>query len=257
MIKFFRTIRYSLMEQNKTGKYIKYAIGEIVLVVIGILIALQINNWNQEQKENKQERFILQKLQNDIRSDVDQINNQLIVNGDNLSDFKTAVNILLNNETGDFNTFKAKFSNILNISGFNQNETTFNNLISTGKIELIKNQVLLDSILSYYNKNYESWDTAMKDYTRNIIAPQLLNYDHLPQTDYKRDERFSNEDFSNFDKSKSDVAFKSLDDYRKNVFVINILLQKIWILEGQINHFSELRNTMDSLLLQIKKELDD
>jgi len=47
MIKFFRQIRYNLMEQNKTGKYLKYAIGEIMLVVIGILIALSINNWNQ------------------------------------------------------------------------------------------------------------------------------------------------------------------------------------------------------------------
>jgi len=46
MIKFFRHIRKSLIEQNKMGKYFKYAIGEIILVVIGILIALQINNWN-------------------------------------------------------------------------------------------------------------------------------------------------------------------------------------------------------------------
>ena len=47
MIKFFRHIRQDLMSKNKTSKYLKYAIGEILLVVIGILIALQINNWNQ------------------------------------------------------------------------------------------------------------------------------------------------------------------------------------------------------------------
>jgi len=59
MIKFFRKIRYDLMEKNKTGKYLKYAIGEIVLVVIGILIALQINNWNEERKTNSKERRML------------------------------------------------------------------------------------------------------------------------------------------------------------------------------------------------------
>ena len=48
MIKFFRKIRYNLMSENNTGKYLKYAIGEILLVVIGILIALQINNWNSQ-----------------------------------------------------------------------------------------------------------------------------------------------------------------------------------------------------------------
>lgn len=51
MIKFFRTIRQNLLSEGKTGKYLKYAIGEIILVVIGILIALQINNWNEERKQ--------------------------------------------------------------------------------------------------------------------------------------------------------------------------------------------------------------
>ena len=53
MIKFFRHIRKSLLMENKTSKYIKYAIGEIVLVVIGILIALQVNNWNNNQQLEK------------------------------------------------------------------------------------------------------------------------------------------------------------------------------------------------------------
>lgn len=62
MIKFFRKIRYNLMEQSKTGKYFKYAIGEIILVVIGILIALSINNWNETKKERKLETKVLNEL---------------------------------------------------------------------------------------------------------------------------------------------------------------------------------------------------
>ena len=50
MINFFRKIRYTLMEQNKTRKYLKYAIGEILLVMIGILLALQVNIWNEKRK---------------------------------------------------------------------------------------------------------------------------------------------------------------------------------------------------------------
>ena len=50
MIKFFRKIRQNLLAEGKTGKYLKYAVGEIILVVIGILIALQINNWNENRK---------------------------------------------------------------------------------------------------------------------------------------------------------------------------------------------------------------
>ncbi len=53
MIKFFRHIRKRLLTENKLSKYLLYAIGEIVLVVIGILIALQINNWNTSKIESK------------------------------------------------------------------------------------------------------------------------------------------------------------------------------------------------------------
>ncbi|MGB5318748.1 DUF6090 family protein [Eudoraea sp.] len=56
MIKFFRRIRQQLLKENNLSKYLLYAIGEIVLVVIGILIALQINNWNQENKESLVEK---------------------------------------------------------------------------------------------------------------------------------------------------------------------------------------------------------
>ena len=50
MIKFFRHIRQSLLAEGKTGKYLKYALGEILLVVLGILIALQLNIWNEKEK---------------------------------------------------------------------------------------------------------------------------------------------------------------------------------------------------------------
>lgn len=69
MIKFFRKVRYNLMEQNKTGKYFKYAIGEIVLVVIGILIALQINNWNESRKQQNEFNNILKTIKQDLKRD--------------------------------------------------------------------------------------------------------------------------------------------------------------------------------------------
>ena len=77
MIKIFRRIRYDLMEKNKTGKpayrtgrYLKYAIGEIILVVIGILIALQINNWNENQKLEKKTQDYYEQLLDDLKNDI-------------------------------------------------------------------------------------------------------------------------------------------------------------------------------------------
>ena len=70
MIKFFRKIRYDLMEKNKTGKYLKYVIGEIVLVVIGILIALQINLKSQERTNRDHIESILKSVYYSLESDM-------------------------------------------------------------------------------------------------------------------------------------------------------------------------------------------
>ena len=67
MIKFFRRIRYNLMEQNKTGKYLKYAIGEIILVMVGILLALQVNNWNTNRIQNQKEEVLLSALNKEFK----------------------------------------------------------------------------------------------------------------------------------------------------------------------------------------------
>ena len=70
MIKLFRNIRQSLINEGNTSKYLKYAIGEIVLVVIGILIALQINNWNEGRKEALQEKLLLNNLQGEFKDNL-------------------------------------------------------------------------------------------------------------------------------------------------------------------------------------------
>ena len=71
MIKFFRKIRQNLLSEGKTANYLKYAIGEIILVVIGILIALQINNWNNERLNSTKEYTFLKELSKIIESDID------------------------------------------------------------------------------------------------------------------------------------------------------------------------------------------
>ena len=62
MIKFFNKIRKQLLDENKTGRYLKYAVGEIVLVMIGILLALQVNNWNNNRELKKKEHKVMESL---------------------------------------------------------------------------------------------------------------------------------------------------------------------------------------------------
>jgi hypothetical protein len=77
MIKFFRKIRQNLLMQNKTGKYFRYALGEIVLVMIGILLALQVNNWNENRKAKINEVVLVKQLLEDAKTDSIFFNNRI------------------------------------------------------------------------------------------------------------------------------------------------------------------------------------
>ena len=70
MILFFRRIRKQLADNNKPIKYLRYAIGEIVLVVIGILIALQVNNWNELRKTNNENIGLIKVLESELESNI-------------------------------------------------------------------------------------------------------------------------------------------------------------------------------------------
>lgn len=70
MIKFFRKIRQNMLKENRFGQYLLYALGEIVLVVIGILIALNINNWNQEQTNKRKSKELLTGMTKDLAQDI-------------------------------------------------------------------------------------------------------------------------------------------------------------------------------------------
>lgn len=70
-MKVFRKIRYDLMGKNKTGEYLKYAIGEIILVVVGILIAFQLNNWNEDRKQQSKIKSVYLVIKSDLKYDVE------------------------------------------------------------------------------------------------------------------------------------------------------------------------------------------
>ena len=85
MIKFFRRIRQKLLEESRFSKYLLYAIGEIVLVVIGILIALQINNWNLTQQDRKTEKENLLALQKEFAQNNAKLQEVILQNNENIS----------------------------------------------------------------------------------------------------------------------------------------------------------------------------
>ena len=153
MIKFFRKIRYNLMEQSKTGKYFKYAIGEIVLVVIGILIALSINNWNESNKESQIEQMYLKNLLSDLIDQDTSIEVQL----ENEETFFKSCNYIIKdyqqNSTLVIDSTFFKHATILTSrKTFVITDPTYTDLISSGNINILKNIDFKDKLIKYYQE---------------------------------------------------------------------------------------------------------
>jgi hypothetical protein len=148
MIKFFRHIRKTLISENKMGKYFKYAIGEILLVVIGILIALQINTWNTQRIDSIKEKEYLNNLSEDIKAQQSLVSAQITHEKKMKSQIEKAL-VNLNSKTINADTLDKYLTNITRKS-FVVNDPTFQDLKSSGNILLIKNSALRKKILSFY-----------------------------------------------------------------------------------------------------------
>ena len=168
MIKFFRKIRYNLMSENKTGKYFKYAIGEIVLVVIGILIALSINNWNESRKNKILELKTLVDLNKEFKQNHKVLELVLESKTNANNEFREYLRII----TSDSLSWKRKASREEpDVAGFSwtQKNAMLNSILNLGRVELFQNDSLKYKLTDwkYLTNNYKKWET---DYDENILT---------------------------------------------------------------------------------------
>lgn len=153
MIKFFRKIRQQLLTENKLSKYLVYAIGEIVLVVIGILIALQINNWNENRKTNIKIKNSLIALKSDLTQDTLLIRKRLpFINEQYILNESLRIRVANSNATVDTLVQIMRFEFNPNwVVQLPYNTNTYNSLISTGLIENLSDTLKVN-IKNFYNE---------------------------------------------------------------------------------------------------------
>ena len=168
MIKFFRKIRQNLLMENKTGKYFKYAIGEIILVVIGILIALQINNWNESRKEKKQELKQLKALK--LEFEKNSITFDSIMLHHTQNDQATIKLMNAKNENYTLETLDSLYFKTIYNYNFDPSRGIYNSLINSGQIELISNELLKykiaeiqDIVADYIDDENQAMEFGIKE----------------------------------------------------------------------------------------------
>ena len=176
MIKFFRKIRQNLLMENKTGKYLKYAFGEIILVVIGILIALSINNWNEQRKISIAEKEILTSIYNSIANDTLKWNSEL--EGYNK---QLVYGNYIKQKFEDNSAYEKRLDTAFALISSSYLQTAeyipFNNLLNKG-IDIIKNDSIKFYLNRYYNhsKDLEETENYFENskYFRQHIYPKYF-----------------------------------------------------------------------------------
>ena len=233
-----------MADDNRPLKYMRYAIGEIVLVVIGILIALQINNWNENQKSIKKGREILVDLRENLKSNTIQFHEDIEITKDVIN----SIDIVLNNITITkiYNDSLGKHLRRVTYWETSRWKSSGYKAIISNGVEIIKSKELQEAIIDLYEITYPE----IAEYTRlsegnfPTLLPKWLELIERESTDFKNYYEHSSRPF-NYQEIIDSRMFKSILTFLRSQRVIDIQLRNDGIEKNQ-----ELIKLIDKELLK-------
>ena len=254
MIKFFRNIRKNLLSNGKTVQYLKYAIGEIVLVVIGILIALQINNWNQNRINDKNEQIYLLGLKEEFQISKIKLEELRSVNQKNYSGAK---NILKYTNSKNELPSEAAFSKLLYQTfsddiAFNPNNSLLNEMINSGNLKNLTNTDL--------RKHLTNWVSTIEDVSKQEedLANQRMKVLDMFRTNetslsaiFKQAGVYDNLGLPETKNEVSNLALLNSTEFENNVLMFILACYAT-----EKAHFQPLMQDLDAIINLIEKELE-
>ena len=175
MIKFFRKIRKRLLSENKTSKYIIYALGEILLVVIGILIAIQLNEWRNNTVNGQQKDKVLKALQFEFQSNLAQLDTVQFYQGKIIETYPEVMALIKSVDTIENDSILHVAHMYLGYTwSFDPINGALRSGISSGEIHLINNDRLLDLLFSWEDVVNDSKEESLKQRNHQVKALELF-----------------------------------------------------------------------------------
>ncbi len=240
MIPHFRKIRKKMADDNKPIKYMRYAIGEIALVVIGILIALYINNWNEERRSQKQACFYIIDLQESLQST--KLELQRVIDKSQLSYYAsdTLDRILFHKAQIPFFTMDTIIEGSMGYTIYSANSGMISEIMNSGGLELFTNKFIRNSI--------SSWDSRLYNISKYEVDVRqiFLDYSNL---------MMKYTDISNAERGKSTIIESTHEEFFNDHKLLNLNITKM-TMQRILNELY--RNEMaliDSLESEIIKEI--
>lgn len=239
MIKFFRHIRKTMIKENRVSKYMLYAIGEIVLVVAGILIALQLNNWNTEQKRTEQELSLLIEMRENLLNDLDDADYNINTNKRLLLGSEMVIKHLTE-RTPFHDSLRVHYAQIFGNTKQTVNSSAFENLKSTG-FDLIQNDSLRRRISILYTERFPILTDQESGFDSGV---QLQNLSNLVYGKVIMDDVWESAYPLDAPALMDDEVFKGA--LRMNIFARGFMLRR----------YESLKIRIEGLIEQISTELE-
>ena len=251
MISLFRKIRQKLLQQNQFTRYLLYAVGEILLVVIGILIALQVNNWNELRKQRQVEIKYFYNLKNDLLADDERLNTMIDLAD---SKVKAAKNVKLKADRDSISSlyeFSDEMVTLFFIDEFRPNDNTYEEMKSSGNFSTIRNDNLklkLMNLKKTYHKiaatqehmRYD-FNVFLEDFEQHVDWGKYynLNKSNIPKADFVFD--------SLYIESHKEIMRQEVRELNKN----KVFLNNIFLLEINYTYIIDLFNNTKSQISEI------
>jgi len=167
MIKFLGKIRKKLLDNGDLKKYLLYAIGEIILVVVGILIALQINNWNQKRANKKLEVQYYQSMKSQLNEDMVDLLGNIYYNQELLDQFSYAKSLLIQKDKSKMDTLAKITYSMIYYADFRRKSSIYQTLVNSGEIKHISNHKIIEALQSL-EETYSYMD-RIEETNREVI----------------------------------------------------------------------------------------
>ena len=185
MLQFFRKIRGDILSNGNNRRYLHYAIGELILVVAGILIALQINNWNEERIEQRQIREYALSLAGDVQRDIEMLVPIDAQISHRIAQSKLLARYMQGKSLSDISNIDLyAFTRSPSYRPFGWNRTALEQLISAGALRQIKNQELArkiseyDALTRHLDQDYSNDENHIREATGVLMGVVDVNYPH-------------------------------------------------------------------------------
>ena len=247
MLKFFRKIRKQLLSENRFSKYLLYAMGEIFLVVVGILIALQINNWNENRKVKAFELEMLRSFKQSLQTDLSDIDFNISLHKRGLKACDSILGFLESSVQMDEETLARLFSEAFYVSRFVYSTSAFESLKTQG-VNVISDKALQKNIVDVYDSRYRFFAVSENDY----LDYYWLGVEHIYPTRFKEGLKYD------LDSPGYPGVLQPVDsDALKNdaEFIYYLKTFRNWTNIFINFHYKGLRSDVSALLDVIDKEL--